>query len=180
MRFQAVLVLISGAAAQNTDLFNYDSTRVWESGNDYGPRDWPQVECDDLDECYGWPEKWHFGKGWRLRENECENCEPGHSCGSHHQSPIPLERRWGERKQLGDIGRMNCGDNHWMKYEEGTCTWDHLVAENAITVERHALRISQPYLREDGREKLGCLIEGRGRIFSRLDMSGGAFKVDLV
>jgi hypothetical protein len=32
---------------QNTDLFNYRET----DGNDYGPRDWEEVECDDLDEC---------------------------------------------------------------------------------------------------------------------------------
>ena len=37
--------------SQNTDLFNYDGTRSWESGMDYGPKDWDQVECDDLEEC---------------------------------------------------------------------------------------------------------------------------------
>lgn len=36
---------------QNTDLFNYDTTRDWEEGKDYGPRKWDQVECDDLDKC---------------------------------------------------------------------------------------------------------------------------------
>lgn len=39
------------AKAQNTDLFNYDTTRSWENGQDYGPRDWGDVECDDIEEC---------------------------------------------------------------------------------------------------------------------------------
>lgn len=36
---------------QNTDLFNYEGTRDWEEGKDYGPRDWDQVECDDVEKC---------------------------------------------------------------------------------------------------------------------------------
>lgn len=125
---------------------------------------------------YGWPEKWHMGRGWRLRRNDCENCEPGDDCGTHHQSPVPLDRQWGKRKRLGDTGVMNCGDNHWMKYEGGTCNWRHLQEANAVTVERHALRISQP-LEEDGNSyQLNCLEQGRGRIFSRLDMSGGKLR----
>jgi carbonic anhydrase len=156
------------------DLFNYDSTRNWEDGTDYGPREWDQVECDDVETCYGWPEKWPLAVGWSLRRNDCENCEPGDNCDSHHQSPVPLDRQWGKRKQLGDIGVMNCGDNHWMKYESGTCNWEHLKAADAVTVERHALRISQPVEKTDGNDyQLACLTQGRGRIFSRLDMSGG-------
>jgi hypothetical protein len=71
--------------------------------------------------------------GWKLDENFCESCEPGDNCEDHHQSPVNLDRNWGARKHLGDIGVMNCGDNHWMKYESGTCTWEHLKAANAIT-----------------------------------------------
>lgn len=167
-----LLLVLVGVSGQG-DLFNYDTTRTWEEGNDYGPRDWEEVECDDIEECYGWPEKWPFAEGWRLRRNDCENCEPGDNCGTHHQSPIPLEREWGKNKQLGDTGVMNCGDNHWMKYESGTCDWEHHVAADAITVERHALRISQPVEKVGNDYQLNCLTQGKGRIFSRLDMSGG-------
>jgi hypothetical protein len=114
-----------------------------------------------------------MGVGWRLQKIDCENCEPGDYCGTQHQSPVPLDRLWGSRKQLGDIGRMNCGDKHWMKFEEGTCNWDHLKEANAITVERHALHISQPVENDGDDYQLGCLVQGRGHIFSRLDMSGG-------
>lgn len=114
-----------------------------------------------------------MGRGFRLRQNHCENCEPGDDCGNHHQSPVPLEREWGKRKRMGDEGRMNCGDNHWMKYEGGSCGWRQLVEANAITVERHALRIAQPIEKDGNSYRLNCLEQGRGRIFSRMDMSGG-------
>ena len=84
----------------------------------------------------------------------------------------PLDREWGARKRLGDTGVMNCGDNHWMKYEGGTCDWKHLQAANAVTVERHALRISQPVEKDGNSYELDCYEPGRGRIFSRMDMSG--------
>lgn len=42
-----------------------------------------------------------------------------------------------------------------------------------MSVERHALRIAQPLEYVDGDWQLNCLTEGKGRIFSRLDMSGG-------
>lgn len=129
---------------------------------------------------YGWPEKWPLGRGWSMRRNDCQNCEPGDGCGSHHQSPVPLDRQWGARKQLGDIGVINCGDNHWMKYEGGTCNWEHLKAANAVSVERHALRISQPVEKDGNSYLLNCLEQGRGRIFSRLDMSGGKLRCTFV
>lgn len=53
------------AKAQNTDLFNYDNTRVWEEGADYGPRDWDQVECDDIEDCVSTPP--HLPDAIRLR-----------------------------------------------------------------------------------------------------------------
>lgn len=118
-----------------------------------------------------------MGQGWRLRRNDCENCEPGDNCGTHHQSPVPLERQWGRRKRLGDTGVMNCGDNHWMKYEGGSCEWSHLQEANAVTVERHALRISQPVEKDGSSYQLDCLKQGKGRIFSRLDMSGGKLRL---
>jgi len=60
-----------------------------------------------------------------------------------------------------------------MQYESGTCTWEHFKAANAATVERHALRISQPLEKYQGDWRVNCLTQGRGRLFSRLDMSGG-------
>ena len=60
-----------------------------------------------------------------------------------------------------------------MQYESGTCTWDHLVEANAFTVERHTLRIAQPIEKDGNKYILNCLTQGRGRLFSRLDMSGG-------
>jgi hypothetical protein len=69
-----------------------------------------------------------------------------------------------------------CIDLHWMKYEDGTCSWDHLVEGNAFTVERHGLRVRQPLdegLDAEGHLKLKCLEQGRGRIWSRLDFSKG-------
>lgn len=60
-----------------------------------------------------------------------------------------------------------------MQYESGTCTWEHFKAANAATVERHALRIAQPLERFEGKWRVNCLTQGRGRLFSRLDMSGG-------
>lgn len=123
----------------------------------------------------GYPEKWQIGEdyGWGLGTNWCRNCEEQDSCGDHHQSPIDLKREWGYDKQLGDEGYYNCGDNHWMQYESGTCDWEHFKAANAATVERHALRISQPLEKFEGTWRVNCLKQGRGRLFSRLDMSGG-------
>ena len=40
----ALLHCVHGA---NDDLFNYRET----DGNDYGPEDWDQVTCDDLEQC---------------------------------------------------------------------------------------------------------------------------------
>lgn len=41
--------LVALAAAQNTDRFNYRKTN--EVTRDFGPEDWRQVQCDDLDQC---------------------------------------------------------------------------------------------------------------------------------
>ena len=52
------LLVVPMLVKSQDDLFNYDSTRNWEEGTDYGPREWDQVECDDVETCHGWPEKW--------------------------------------------------------------------------------------------------------------------------
>ena len=118
----------------------------------------------------GWPEKWVTGVDWELNSNDCRNCEATDSCGDHHQSPIALERRWGYNNTDGSV---NCEDWHAMKYADGTCTFDHLKAANAFTVERHSLRMAQPLEKIDGNYRLNCLTQGRGRLFSRVDFSKG-------
>jgi len=70
-----------------------------------------------------------------------------------------------------------------MKYEDSFCTMDQLIDSDAFTIERHALRISQPIAVhddfsqdpdgvEDGVE-LKCRLEGRGSRFGRIDFSKG-------
>ena len=48
----ASLLLAVVAHANNVDMFNFDQTRGGIDGNDdYGPADWNQVSCDDVDTC---------------------------------------------------------------------------------------------------------------------------------
>lgn len=44
---KVLLLLLSSVTAQNDDLFNYGST----NGRNFGPEDWDQVACDDLETC---------------------------------------------------------------------------------------------------------------------------------
>lgn len=60
-----------------------------------------------------------------------------------------------------------------MKYNDGTCTWDHLRRADAFTIERHSLRVAQPMEYANGRYRLNCLVQGRGRLFARIDFSKG-------
>jgi hypothetical protein len=70
-----------------------------------------------------------------------------------------------------------------MKYEDSFCTLDQLIDAEAFTIERHALRISQPIEvydnitnDEDGVPdgvRLLCRIEGKGSRFGRIDYSKG-------
>jgi len=55
-------------APANLDQFNYRETDT-SLNNDYGPEDWDQVRCLDLDECVGWPDDWEAARGWRLGQN---------------------------------------------------------------------------------------------------------------
>jgi hypothetical protein len=118
----------------------------------------------------GWPEKWETGVGWSLSDNHCLDCADGCDV-AHHQSPIALERKWAYYNQTDSV---NCEDWHWMKYYDGTCTWDHLVKADAFSIERHSLRVAQPLEEyEDGQYRLNCLVQGRGRLFGRIDFSKG-------
>mmetsp|Transcript_43747 Transcript_43747/g.49025 ORF Transcript_43747/g.49025 Transcript_43747/m.49025 type:complete len:438 (-) Transcript_43747:237-1550(-) len=70
-----------------------------------------------------------------------------------------------------------------MKYEDSFCTMDQLIDADAFTIERHALRISQPIEvyddiseDEDGVPdgvRLMCRVEGKGSRFGRIDYSKG-------
>lgn len=160
-----LLSSLSLVVGSNDDLFNYDAT----SGNDYGPEDWNKVTCDDLELCTGWPDKWLQGQGWKLEVNSCKWCPKGSDqCGRHHQSPIDLERN---RAIAGDPMENECIDIHWMKYEDSSCTWDQMVDGGAFTIERHALKMSQPLEYDQGGDnsiRLACPAEG-GRKYGRID-----------
>lgn len=68
-----------------------------------------------------------------------------------------------------------------MKYEDSYCTWDQLIDSDAFTIERHALRITQPITVYDDFDEdkdgvkdgvhLDCRIPGRGSRFGRIDFS---------
>ena len=60
-----------------------------------------------------------------------------------------------------------------MAYHDSTCTFDELKRQNAFTIERHALKISQPMedLGDDN-WRIGCRSE-LGRRFGKIDFSKG-------
>lgn len=104
-----------------------------------------------------------------MNGNSCEFCPVGSTnCGTHHQSPIELNR---DRGILGNKNANECVDLHWMKHEGGSCTFDELVEKNAFTIERHALKIKQP-LEYGGVIRLDCS-SPTGRLFPRIDFSRG-------
>jgi hypothetical protein len=123
----------------------------------------------------GWPDDWELGQGWELKKNSCEYCPEGsNKCGTHHQSPIDLERN---RAIVGDPMENTCIDIHWMKYEDSTCTWNDLDSKQAFSIERHALKITQPLDYGNGGSediRLDCDAGGDlGRRFGRIDFSKG-------
>jgi hypothetical protein len=91
----------------------------------------------------GWPEGWEPGIEWELEENSCRWCpeEGSIDCGTHHQSPINLERN---RAITTDPMYNECIDKHWMAYHDSSCSFGDLVRKNAFTIERHALKVNQP------------------------------------
>lgn len=121
LRLSLVLLLLilnckAEDAAQgngNQDRFNYRET----VGTDYGPEDWQKVRCTDLHECLGWPDDWEAGIAWNLEENSCRWCpeDGNHNCGTHHQSPINLERN---RAIAQHEAHNECIDSHWMAYHD--------------------------------------------------------------
>jgi hypothetical protein len=180
------LVLSSASAQPNLDRFTFDvTTQTRPDGwKDYAPQDWLRIDCDPSSEdCLAYRDKWETGREWSLQENGCKHCPEGtFVCGRHHQSPINLLREYG--LEPGTHPNANeCIDLHWMKYEDSFCTLDQLEDADAFTIERHALRISQPIEvyddvadDQDGVPdgvRLQCRIEGRGSRFGRIDFSKG-------
>jgi len=171
------------------DRFNYDVTVPRSDGfKDYGPEDWEDIECDEqnsLKSCLAYRDKWETGRGWGINKNYCRWCpkdDPELCDNRHHQSPINLERAVGFEPDTHELTN-ECIDIHWMKYEDSFCSIDQLIDADAFTIERHALRISQPievyddFLQDldgipDG-VRLGCRREGFGSRFGRIDFSKG-------
>eukprot|EP00545_Synedropsis_sp_CCMP1620_P000285 CAMPEP_0119029340 /NCGR_PEP_ID=MMETSP1176-20130426/40466_1 /TAXON_ID=265551 /ORGANISM="Synedropsis recta cf, Strain CCMP1620" /LENGTH=928 /DNA_ID=CAMNT_0006985675 /DNA_START=82 /DNA_END=2868 /DNA_ORIENTATION=- len=180
-----IAAVLTMAEADNTDRFNYDKTR----GSDFGPDDWKKVECDDPGRCEGFPDPWETAIGWDLegkncfevctnndvKNNNCKSCPAGGpSCGQHRQSPIDLMR---DRGLFNHENEKECPDWHWMKYQDGACTWDDLVDNddsihrNNFLIQRHALQILQPV---DNNGNLECFDEALGGArYPRLDYSKG-------
>lgn len=159
---------------------------------DYSPENWRDIRCNEgsrLDECIGYRDKWTTGREWSIRKNYCKWCPEGedNDCGRHHQSPVNLQRAVGLdfdwRSDFYSEIANECIDLHWMKYEDSYCTLDQLENSDAFTIERHALRITQPISVFDDFQddkdgvrdgvKLNCRIEGRGSRFGRIDYSKG-------
>jgi len=180
----------SGDVAIENDLDNdgdNDHTSI-----DYSPRNWSNIKCNEgskLDECVGYRDKWLTGREWGIFKNSCKWCpaDEENNCGRHHQSPVNLQRGVGldfdrSSEFYSEIAN-ECIDLHWMKYEDSYCKLDQLEDSDAFTIERHALRITQPIsVFDDFRDdkdgvvdgvKLDCRIEGRGSRFGRIDYSKG-------
>jgi hypothetical protein len=183
-----LLLVVCSINAQDEflDRWNYYGTEQRVSDNsgtgtfmDYGPPDWGDIECNEnnretLDECLAYRDKWHTGREWDIKDNYCRWCPADlgfANCGRHHQSPINLER---DRAILGHENEKECIDVHWMKYEDSYCTLDQLMDADAFTVERHALRITQPITVFDNNDiRIDCNKPGVGRKFGRIDFSKG-------
>ncbi|KAG7343373.1 Eukaryotic-type carbonic anhydrase [Nitzschia inconspicua] len=194
--FAATTLLLSTAVvAQNSaergylDRFTYQELDITRPDNfvDYAPQNWNAISCDEgsqLDKCLGYRDKWETGRGWSIQKNYCRWCPESdpNSCSRHHQSPIDLRRQVGYEPGTHEEAN-ECIDVHWMKYEDSFCTWDQLIQADAFTIERHALRISQPITVFDNLNDdtdgvrdgvtLNCRIPGRGSRFGRIDYSKG-------
>eukprot|EP00532_Pseudo-nitzschia_australis_P005419 CAMPEP_0168185640 /NCGR_PEP_ID=MMETSP0139_2-20121125/13962_1 /TAXON_ID=44445 /ORGANISM="Pseudo-nitzschia australis, Strain 10249 10 AB" /LENGTH=575 /DNA_ID=CAMNT_0008107505 /DNA_START=218 /DNA_END=1942 /DNA_ORIENTATION=- len=171
------------------DRFNYDETvRRRDGFTDYGPKDWEDIECDEqssLKSCLAYRDKWETGRHWDIEKNYCRWCPEDNpdQCGEkHHQSPIDLKRATGFEPFTHEFAN-ECIDIHWMKYEDSFCSMEELIEADAFSIERHALRISQPiavydnlYEDLDGLldgVRLLCRRVGNGSRFGRIDFSKG-------
>lgn len=57
------------SSVENLDEFNYDETVKHAGITSYGPTEWDQVSCSDLQACRGWPDAWEMALDWELKEN---------------------------------------------------------------------------------------------------------------
>lgn len=173
------------AQAQNDgthflDRFTYEDEDIQRGDGffDYAPQNWNDIECNEesqLDECLGYTDKWHTARVWSITQNYCRWCPEGEGlCDKHHQSPIDLRRAVGYELGTNDLAN-ECIDIHWMKYEDSVCSMEELIGADAFSIERHALRISQPIsvfsnfsLDDDGLidgVRLNCRVVGLGSRF---------------
>eukprot|EP00977_Amphora_coffeiformis_P000846 scaffold184_cov179-Amphora_coffeaeformis.AAC.5 len=161
-----IFTLVISLVSSNSDLdeFNYDQT----TGDSFGPSDWIQVGCSDLQKCRGWPDAWEMASDWELKENHCHWCpaEDDSLCGNHHQSPIDLERN----RALESHPMYN-----ELAYHDSSCDFETLREKKAFTVERHALKITQP-LEPTGvpdEYRLACEGPTGARTWGKIDFSRG-------
>jgi hypothetical protein len=122
----------------------------------------------------GWPDPFKEGVGWELENNSCRWCPAsGNACGTHHQSPINLERNLA----IADHANFNeCIDGHWMSYHDSTCGFDELKRLNAFTIERHTLKVTQPIEdMGDDTYRIGCRNE-LGRRWGKIDFPKVCFR----
>lgn len=121
----------------------------------------------------GWPDEFVARVGWDYTRNHCKWCPAESSrrpCGEHHQSPIDLQRN---RAIESDPNFNFCIDVHWMAYYDSSCTFEELKKNNAFTIERHALKITQPVIFSNKVNKYinGCHSPGVGRAWGKIDFS---------
>ncbi|GKY93593.1 hypothetical protein MPSEU_000326700 [Mayamaea pseudoterrestris] len=170
---QCIVLLVLGlglAWSQDLDQFTYQTTSDTSVNPVYAPPDWMSVRCEHLEECAGWPEKFLAAPDWTLTTNDCQWCPAnGNSCGTHHQSPINLERN----RAINESEHHNqCVDAHFMHRADSSCTWDELIRLNAFSIERYALQIKQPMEVYDGSYRVACSNNGDHR-WAELDYSKG-------
>jgi hypothetical protein len=115
-----VAVLVHVSVAQNDDdnfldRFTYEDEDIARSDGfiDYAPQNWNDIRCDEggrLDECLGYTDKWHTGRGWSITQNNCRWCPAdASSCDRHRQSPINLLRETGFEPGTSDIANECIG-----------------------------------------------------------------------
>lgn len=136
MHFQssvAFVLLVSTVIQASPDRFNYDVTK----GNDYGPKDWGSVGCDNVATCPGWPTNWEVFNPFIPYDgasNTCKDCSVSTTgeCRLHGQSPINLYR--------SVVFERTCHDRHRMHFVKGNCSFEELDFQ----ILPHALRVYQP------------------------------------
>jgi hypothetical protein len=65
-----------------------------------------------------------------------------------------------------------CIDGHWMAYTDSSCKFDELRDKNSFTIERHALKITQPTSTNDNGGKIRSL-DCKGGRWGQIDFAKG-------